>query len=168
MLSSDDESTQKSLNASDYTKDQKSYLFEPWNIKEKDRDLINFQEDCHSYKNFKFPLKAFQMGCFFSETYNSETEETAMTFKSVSDNDIEGIDIKLMVDDNNIKITVGLEDIEYCAVMFHDPFYFLCIKLAQVTCDLYFNELKSLQSAWRDDPDGTLMNGEENLFTIIP
>jgi hypothetical protein len=70
---------------------------------------------------------------------------------------------KIIKDSNcHIGITLGNDDVIYCAAMFEHPCYFLCIKLEQFVSNLYRESLKELDS-YRDDSDGNLSSGELSI-----
>ncbi len=170
LLSSEDESNPRDTSKSGLKSDQSlpkekqepKLLFELWNIRERDRDFISFSREYSSFSGFKVNLKACQLSCFYNEIEGPLADDSEILMKVVFDHE-EGINIKLLVDENQVSIQLSSEDIEYCAAMFHDPFYFLCIKVSQVTVDLYLDALKQLSNSWRSDPDGILSNGNIEL-----
>ncbi len=41
-------------------------------------------------------------------------------------------------------MNIALPDIEYCAVLFHEPVYMLCLKLTDVSAKTFIDSLKML------------------------
>ena len=167
LLSSENESnpenTSKSGQKSNQSlskekKERAEFLFELWSIRERDRDFISYSKEYRGFIDFKISLKAFQLSCFYNEIVEPLEDDILMKILFHCDN---GINIKLLVEKEQVLFHLQLDDVEFCAAMFHDPFYFLCIKVNQATVDLYLKSLKQLNDSWRSDPDGILSNGNK-------
>jgi hypothetical protein len=122
--------------------DKNKYYCREWDIKRSDTISINkyLISENHSIKRvytggFELKSKFTRLGGYFSDV------EHMIIF-----NEKNGIDLIIKDGDYQIKITIGIEDIKYCAAMFHDPAFFLFIRLSDFTASLYAEELKKMDS----------------------
>jgi hypothetical protein len=135
-----DEQNEKTNKISKVEKNK--YHFKEWNIKKSDTISINrylLDDNCSIKKIYTDGLqmksKFTRLGGYYNDV------EHLIIF-----NEKNGIDIVLKDGDYQIKITIGTEDIKYCAAMFHDPAFFFLIRLSDFTASLYAEELKKMDN----------------------
>ena len=122
--------------------DKNKYVFKEWEIKQSDTITINQYLLSENQSIKKFYTGSFEMKSKFTRLggYSNDIEHSAVF------SEVNGIDLTMKDGDYQIKITLGVEDIKYCAAMFHDPAFFLLIRLSDFTASLYAEELKKLQN----------------------
>ena len=122
--------------------DKNKYVFKEWEIKQGDTITINQYLISENQSIKKLYTGSFEMKSKFTRLggYSNDIEHSAVF------SEVNGIDLTMKDGDYQIKITLGVEDIKYCAAMFHDPAFFLLIRLSDFTASLYAEELKKLQN----------------------